>query len=101
MKKWLVFILLLIVAAGTFVPCCGSDDCCAEQSIDITNHDRHENEGTCSPFFTCATCTASVIVTKAIQIDFPKLEKPVHYTAIVKFNLPVYSPTFWQPPRFC
>jgi hypothetical protein len=101
MKKVLVILLLLIVAAGTFVPCCGIDDCCTDQLTDITNHDRHEHEGNCSPFFACATCTASVVVTKAIQIEFPDVEKPVHHPAIAKFDLPVYSSTFWQPPRFC
>jgi hypothetical protein len=101
MKKWLVIMLLLVVAAGTFVPCCGVDDCCADQLTNTTNHDRHKNEGACSPFFACATCPGSVIVTNAVQIQIPVAEKPVHHQPLLKFNLPTFSPSFWQPPRSC
>jgi hypothetical protein len=100
MKKWLVLILLLITAAGTFVPCCGIDDCCADQAI-AANHNNHENEGICSPFFACATCSASVELTKTIQLDFPSAESLVHQHAIMKSDLPSYSSSFWQPPRSC
>ena len=101
MKKWLATILILIVAAGTFIPCCGIDDCCADQPANTSNHDKHNDEGACSPFFSCATCPGSIVVTKTIHIEFALAEKTIHHQTIVKFNLPVYSSSFWQPPRSC
>lgn len=101
MKKFFVFLLLLITAAGTFIPCCGVDDCCADQVTNTTNHDKHKNEGGCSPFFACATCTSSIEMTKPVQIEFPNVEKIIHHKAIVKFDLSTYSSSFWQPPRSC
>jgi len=101
MKKWLVLILLFIVVAGTIVPCCAVDDCCADHLTNTTNHDKHKNEGTCSPFFACPTCPGFVELSKALQLVEPIVEKTVHHEVIVKFNLPTYSASFWQPPRSC
>ena len=99
MKQWLVLILLLVVAAGTFIPCCELDDCCADQIVNKSNHDKHKSEGACSPFFACATCSASVALTKPIQLVEPTVEKTVYHPVAVKFNLPSYSSSLWQPPR--
>jgi len=100
MKIWLVLILLIVTAAGTFIPCCGVNDCCADQ-VAASNHDNHENKSICSPFFACATCPASVELTKTIQLDVPSAESLVHQHAIIKADLPPYSSSFWQPPRPC
>lgn len=101
MEKWFAFVLFLIVAAGTFVPCCGVDECCADQLPASANHDKHKSEGACAPFFACATCPGSVELTNSIHLVFPKVEKTVHHQARLTFNLSTYSPSFWQPPRFC
>jgi hypothetical protein len=100
MKNWLVCILLFITATGTFIPCCSVDDCCADRLVN-TNHDKHNNEGTCSPFFACATCPGSVELAKPIQLDFPRVENLVHYEETIRFTLPSYSSSFWKPPRSC
>jgi hypothetical protein len=100
-KKWLFFILLLITAAGTFIPCCSIDDCCADQVTKTTNHDKHTSEGTCSPFFACTTCPGFAETAVPVQLAEPVTEKTVYHQTIVKFNLPAYSSSFWQPPRSC
>jgi hypothetical protein len=101
MKKGLVFILLLIIAAGTFFPCCEIDDCPADRiSSNTTNHDN-KKEGNCSPFFACATCQGFAELAKPIRLTGPIIEKIVHHQTIVKLNLPTYFSSFWQPPRSC
>src|SRR3954447_24789143 len=101
MKKWLVFILLLITTAGTFIPCCSIDNCSADRPANTSNHQKHQNEGTCSPFFACATCPGFVELAKPIQLAKPLVEKIIYYQSILKFSLPTFSSSFWQPPRSC
>jgi hypothetical protein len=101
MKKWLVWILLLITTVGTFVPCCSLDDCCTAEVAGTINHNKHKDEGTCSPFFACATCPGFIELTKPIQLNFPETENLIHHQSIVKLSLPTYSSSFWQPPRCC
>jgi hypothetical protein len=101
MKNWLVFILLLITTACTFIPCCGFDQCCADQVANTANHDRHQTESACSPFFACVTCPGFVQLTKQIQLCNPIVEKRVYPQTLLKIDLPTYSRFFWQPPRSC
>lgn len=99
MKKLLVFILLLITTAGTVFPCCQVDDCAADQLTSATNEENHVPEGTCSPFFACATCPGFVELAKPIQIQQPMAVKHVHHAKIVSLLLPTYSASLLQPPR--
>jgi hypothetical protein len=101
MKNWLVCILLFITATGTFIPCCSVDDCCADRLVNTTNHDKHNNEGTCSPFFACATCPASVELAKSVKLDFLAVGNLIHHQQIIELPLPSYSSSFWKPPRSC
>lgn len=98
-KNWLVIILLIITAAGTFIPCCGADDCCAVQPATTSDHKEHQSEGTCSPFFACATCAGFVMLSDRILFIQPIPEKQVHHERIINNNLSTYTSTFWQPPR--
>jgi hypothetical protein len=100
-KNWLVIILLIITAAGTFIPCCGFDDCCAGQLATSSNHKDHPSEGTCSPFFACATCPGFVMLSDRIQFIQPAAEKQVHHEGMVNHHLSTYVSSFWQPPRSC
>jgi hypothetical protein len=99
-KNWLVIILLIITAAGTFIPCCGVDDCCADEFAATSNHKDHQSEGTCSPFFACATCPGFVLLSDRIQIIQPVPVKQVHHEEIVNHILSTYASSFWQPPRY-
>jgi hypothetical protein len=100
-KNWLVIILLIITAAGTFIPCCGVDDYCADQFAATSNHNGHQSEGTCSPFFACATCLGFVMLSDRIQFIQPVAEKQVHHEGIVNHHLSSYVSFFWQPLRSC
>jgi len=100
MKKWIAFILLLITVTGSFIPCCGVDDGCEDQFSSSTGGNDHEEEGSCSPFFSCTTCPGFVELTKPIQLIQPMFEKQVHHEWVVIFDLSAYLPSFWQPPRF-
>jgi hypothetical protein len=99
MKKWLSIFLLIITVAGTIIPCCALDDCCADRNSSSTNHEKHGDEGTCSPFFACTTCSGFVELAAEIQIQQSIGEKPVHHEKILQLNLSTYSAFFWQPPR--
>src|SRR4029078_1900165 len=94
MKNWLVFILLFITTACTFIPCGGFDECCADQVANTANRDRHQTEGACSPFFACATCPGFVELTKQIQLCNPMVEKRVYHQTLLKLDLPTYSRFF-------
>lgn len=99
MKNWLVLVLLLITAAGTFIPCCQVDDCAADRITSPSKNDDRKQEGTCSPFFACATCSGFVALSKSIQITPPIAVRQVHHEQIVKSDLLSYTSSFWQPPR--
>lgn len=99
MEKWIIFLLLLITTAGTFIPCCQRDNCCADQSIN-TKHENSKNEGTCPPF-ACATCFGFVELTNPIQSIQLLVQKQVHYEMFEVLNLSTFSATYWQPPRAC
>ncbi|ANE52137.1 hypothetical protein [Flavisolibacter tropicus] len=101
MNKWLTIILLLIITAGTFIPCCSVDDCCIEQQATTTNREKHTNEGACSPFFACTTCPGFVALATPIQLAEPYKELTIHHQGTVTFQLPSYFSSFWQPPRSC
>jgi hypothetical protein len=101
MKSWVALILVMITAAGTFVPCCGVDDCCAGQFAASSNQEKHQAEGTCSPFFACAACPGFVELVNRIQLVQPLFAKQVHHERMVNHNLTTYFSSFWQPPRSC
>ena len=100
MKKWLTFLLLLITLTGTFYPCCLIDECSEDEITSAQNENKQKQEGTCSPFFACATCPGFAAMLKPIQIAQPLLESPIHSEAVIAFNLASYSASFWQPPRY-
>ena len=92
-------IIFAVTAAGTFIPCCGTDECCTGQATQKPAN--HQEEGNCSPFFACATCPGSVELARIIQLSPPVAEKVAHHAAIMNYQISGYSASFWQPPRFC
>ncbi len=100
MKKWMIFLLLLITTAGTSIPCCQTDNCCADQSNN-TNTEKHKGEGTCPPFFACATCCGFVELANPTHFVQVPVQKQLHYEMFEVLNLSTFSATYWQPPRAC
>ncbi|MBN8788075.1 MAG: hypothetical protein J0I84_13375 [Terrimonas sp.] len=97
MKLWLAFILLLIAVTATITPCCTDDDC-AQEITRPENH-SHKETGTCSPFYSCSTCAASVdpVFQKLTVTDPPSIL--IEHTSFYLYRLGSYSSTLFQPPR--
>ncbi|RYY93246.1 MAG: hypothetical protein EOO11_20050 [Chitinophagaceae bacterium] len=99
MKRFFVILLLLLVSAATLTPCCSFDDCASEHAS--AGHEQDDKgDGSCSPFFACATCPGFVSTSKAIQLPQPPLVPGLQHAARETFTppQPVYR-SFWQPPR--
>ena len=98
LKKWLAILLLMITAAGTFIPCCQTDDCSADQISH--SDDPPKPEGSCSPFFSCATCTGFVEITNPVQLP-GKVEDAalIHPERPMILHLSHYQDFLLQPPR--
>ena len=101
MKKWLAFLLLLITMAGSLIPCCEVDDCAADQTItqqDTTIPDNSE-EGTCSPFYSCTSCTGFTQLAKPVVLPEAMDENSVHHAGRYNMRITSFAAAFWQPPR--
>ncbi len=94
--KVLIVLLLLLISAGSFIPCCQEE--CTAESINGDSH-SDEEEGTCSPLFSCAANPSFVVLTKMELILADGGLKQQHEPRFFYFNLPAFSKTLWQPPR--
>lgn len=101
MKKWLAFLFLFLMLAGSFYPCCIVDDCTADHAWTEQQKERPSKEGTCSPFFACASCVGFVQLSRPIAVPQPLPQLPVHYESVERFTPLILYSSFWQPPRFC
>ena len=99
MKKWLVFILLLVTTLGTLVPFCQIDNCCADEITNTANDDSHGEEGLCSPFITCGTCLGFTQLAKIVELPALSVDKPVHHSMFTSSILSSYVSVLLQPPR--
>lgn len=98
MKKWLVFLLAVIVMAGAGDACC-IDGCTKNEPSASSDREEHPEKGHCSPFFACATCPDFVS-----SIKLPRLSQPVtsfiqHHGEETAFFTSSYYPFVFQPPR--
>jgi len=101
MKKWLTFFLLLITLSGTFYPCCLTDNCNEDDLASSQKKNNKQDDGNCSPFFACASCTGFTITSKPVEIIQPVIEIQIPTESFIVFNLTSYTASFWQPPRVC
>jgi hypothetical protein len=99
MKKWFTFILLLVTLTGTLFPCCLIDDCNDEEIVTGKKENNQEPEGTCSPFFSCATCPGFAEISKSVKLVQPEPRIHYHYPKNVSFILSTYSASLLQPPQ--
>ena len=101
MKKWFAFILLVIVAAAVFVPCCTTDNCQADQEMTSkTQNHPLKSSGTCSPFTSCASCTGFVVINKIVQVAALPVALVEHHEHNNSFTPSSYTRSFLQPPKF-
>ena len=99
MKRLVVFLLALMVLAGSMSYCCSTDDC----NIDLTGSTSHTDEGketgSCSPFLTCGSCSGFVQMAKIYTVIAPVPESQSHHEKISPFLYSTYFSSFFQPPK--
>lgn len=101
MRSWLVLFLSLLVMAGSLIPCCPADNCQDESSY-TTNCDPEEEQesGTCSPFFTCGTCTGFDQQVRMVSVTAIINVPPIHQARPIHSISNTYFPSLFQPPRY-
>ncbi|RYY55875.1 MAG: hypothetical protein EOO09_08690 [Chitinophagaceae bacterium] len=101
MNRVAAFLLLLLVLAGTFIPCC-PDDCGGETTVsECGSASDGDAKAVCSPFFACPGCAVSIEVPQAVLPVTPSAtESPFYNTYLVKPSSEFHS-TLFQPPRAC
>ena len=98
MKKGIAFLLVLIMLAALAFPCC-LDEGCTEKTELKTSQSPCDDEGTCSPFFACATCSGFVTLACTPVMAEPPVQLPVHYERIRRSATSSFYTRFFQPPR--
>lgn len=101
MKLFILFISFLVLALSSF-PCCvlediGENTLCVEAYSNT--EEGHPDEGPCSPFFNCGSCTGFAIQQNS-EITFIKDEVAVSNSATYQdlFNSAYQNPDF-KPPK--
>ncbi|RYG50840.1 MAG: hypothetical protein EOO01_09775 [Chitinophagaceae bacterium] len=104
MKKYIAIILFLLVAAGSFYPCCLDDDCAGELA-QTENHSperkQGDDQGFCSPFSACASCAASVDITTGVLILHQSSVAAPRFSEYLVANIEEVYSSLFQPPRAC
>jgi hypothetical protein len=88
----------MISMAATFIPCCQFDECLSE-TASASREEKKEQKGTCSPFSNCPTCSASIVITKTIQLCRLEVSNKQLFEIDPACILSSHSSSFWQPPR--
>lgn len=85
------------------IPCCGEDEHC-DEGIQLCESEKEKpsehQESTCSPFFTCGSCTGFNLT----SIDFTKINPPLDFNNKVNngvdFGIPqTYKTSLLKPPK--
>jgi len=100
MIKWLVFLMLLVTATATFIPCCESEECCLSETSSDKDHNEEKSNGICSPLCAATSCHSVVELCRTIQfiVSIPSTIQ-VFTENLVKYHPTFYCTSFWQPPR--
>lgn len=100
LKKLIAILLLMIVGLTTFTQCCIDDNCAQELAMGTTSHSENGgDEGACSPFSSCTTCSGFTTQVPCVQVAAPAASQPLHQSIEAPLSLPLVSFAFWQPPR--
>jgi hypothetical protein len=97
LKNLVIIILSLVVLAGSFTPCCPTDNC--RDEVNASSQNQDEEKGSCSPFSACASCCGFVQLAKQVSLPIPQPERPIHYQRLATFFASTYYFSFFQPPR--
>lgn len=101
--KILCFILSLYILFLATVPCCSDDNCNDEIKTEQTsNHSQDHKDSdcnTCSPFFTCGTCSGFVFTRSGVDFkEVPFIKGK--FIAVYKSQFADdFFAKIWQPPK--
>ncbi|MVT40380.1 hypothetical protein GO495_07285 [Chitinophaga oryziterrae] len=93
----LTLILSIYVLLMAVIPCCAFDKCTADQEMGAGGH--KEPQGSCSPFYSCHSCSVPVILEKPLQMAAVESTNEPHYAAYQPATLQSFSFSCWNPPR--
>jgi hypothetical protein len=98
--KATIFILAVMVAALSVIPCCAFDGTEEQKACVEAEHAQHEHEcSVCSPFFSCSTCPGFTFATLKVALAVAvKMPSKVFNLYSEKFTSSYFN-SFWQPPK--
>ena len=97
--KVIAFILSAYLIFLFAVPCCSFDNCPEELTMQQADHEENDEDcGTCSPFFTCTSCSGFT-VSVTVHSEIISFISNNQYPAYIVSSVPDISYDFWQPPR--
>jgi hypothetical protein len=98
--KVIAFILSAYLVFLIAVPCCSFDNCPEEKTAQTADHENgDEGFGSCSPFFTCTSCSGFTVTASIINAGFIPFAPNNQYPAYIVSLVPDISYDFWQPPK--
>lgn len=98
--KVIAFILSAYLLFLLAVPCCSFDNCPEEKTVQSQEHEKgDEGCGSCSPFFTCTSCSGFTITASEINPGFIYFSSNNQYSDYIVFIMPEADYDFWQPPK--
>ena len=97
--KVIAFILSAYLVFLFAVPCCSFDNCPEEVAMQQTEHEDEGTDcGSCSPFFTCTSCSGFTVVA-LVNSEIISFVSNNQYPAYIVSSVPEVSYDFWQPPK--
>jgi hypothetical protein len=104
--KVVAFILSAYLLFLFAVPCCSFDNCSEEKTAQTQGHESGDGSapadrdcGSCSPFFTCTSCSGFTVATTELNSDLIPLSSNNQYADYIVSLMPDVDYDFWQPPK--
>jgi len=98
--KVVAFILSAYLFFLFAVPCCLFDNCPEEKTAQTQEHEKGDGDcGTCSPFFTCTSCSGFTIDISELNSDLISFSPNNPYADYIVSSMPEIDYDFWQPPK--
>jgi len=98
--KYIALILSFYVLFLSGMPCC-IDDNCADDKVS-TEHSQQQNktdEGNCSPFFSCSTCSGFIFQEMQVTVAPVLVLMNDSYPDVKQDFCTQVCSTIWQPPK--
>ena len=98
--KVIAFILSAYLLFLFSVPCCSFDNCPEDKTVQTEEHEKGDGDcGTCSPFFTCTSCSGFTVTVSEIDHSLLSFSSNNQYSDYIISSIPEVDYDFWQPPK--